>query len=831
MEFIVKSVFKNMFEKKFRFFLIVLSITVSTSLFFASMAISDTLGKIYEEKLKSSVGNGDIIIANGNKAATPFFHTDKAEAYEGRTSYIIGELQGEAVYTTQDQKSVWVNLHGIDPSDMNRINPFKIDQGKESASLDDNEIILSSNTAEKYNLNIGDKFKLEVGGVKHNFVLSNTSYPIGIFADEARYFSAIIPKEKLGTIYHANDAVNVIHVKLKNPDDKEFMLNKLSQAYSEYSVREPIQQDDINNQISVMSTAFLVVMFVVSIMSIFIIYSSFKVVILERLPLIGTFRSIGATKNKANFMLISEIFLYGIIGGLIGTLLGIGILYGMSVITTPEYLKDIDNDIQISYLDVIASFVFASLLSLVSSIPSIIKLSKIPIKDIVLNTIASKPVKRTIRFVVGIILLIPVFVLPQFVTGQLAVVAVVISILLTGIALTLLIPSGSEFFVLIFYPIYKLIFGNVGMLAVKNLRQNKNMLNTISLLAIGVASLIFIISASNSVLRATTNLYTETASFDIEMSVAKADKKFVKRMEDIDGVEDIYGTFRAMNIDVVGKGSIVAIDSVDKNKLNDFWDFEFRTDGKKVLEKLDSGKNILLATQTKERLGVAEGDEISLEFPEGERTYKVLGDFPTLQFTGNYALISEKNLKKDIGTPYYSNIYVKTNKDPNQVVETLETKLKTSRPDIMTTKQLEENNVKSNDQIFTIIKGFALFSMLIGIIGVFNNLIVGIIERRKSIAMFRSIGMSKMQIVKMIFIESLTCGLIGGIIGSIGGYIFVWIIPYIFKAIYIPPISVEYPLSQVILFILATVVITISASISPIIQSLRVNIITAIKYE
>lgn len=831
MKFIIKSILKNMFEKKFRIFLIILSITVSTSLFFASMTIPDTLGKIYTEKLKSSVGNGDIIIANGNKAAPPFFHTDKAEEYEDRTRYIVGELLGEAVYTTQDQTNVWVNLHGIDPSDMNKVNPFKIDQGADAENLSGDEIILSSNAAKKYNLDIGDRFTLEVGGEKHNFVLSATSYPMGIFADEARYLSAIIPKEKLSGIYQTNDAVNIIHVKLKNPDDKAYMLNKLSQTYSEYSVREPITQEDINNQIGVMSTAFLVVMVVVSMMSIYIIYSSCKVVILERLPLIGTFRSIGATKSKTHFMLISEIFLYGIIGGLTGSLLGIGILYAMSVISTPEYLKDLNNVIQITYLDVITTFVFAALLSLVSSIPSIIKMSKIPIKEIVLNTIANKPVKRTIRFVVGIILLIPVFILPQFVTGQLAVLAVVMSVLLAGIAIALLIPGISEFFISFFQPIYKLIFGNVGTIAVKNIRQNKNMLNTISLLAIGVSSLIFIISASSSVLSATTNLYSETAFFDIEMSVAKADKEFVQRIKDVDGVEDIYGTFRAMNIDVVGKGSIVAIDSVDKNKLHHFWDFEFRSDSSKVLEKLDSGKTILLAAQTKERLGVEDSDEITLEFPEGERTYTVLGDFSTLQFTGNYALISEQNLKEDLGTPYYSNIYIKTNKDSNQVIKNLETTLKESRPDIITTKQLEENNVRSNNQIFTIIKGFALFSMLIGIIGVFNNLIVGIIERRKSIAMFRSIGMSKAQIVKMIFLESLTCGLIGGIIGSIGGYIFVWIIPYIFKAIYIPPISVEYPLSQVILFILATVIITIIASISPAIQSLRFNIITDIKYE
>ncbi|KUO70856.1 MAG: hypothetical protein APF81_07955 [Desulfosporosinus sp. BRH_c37] len=46
-----------------------------------------------------------------------------------------------------------------------------------------------------------------------------------------------------------------------------------------------------------------------------------------------------------------------------------------------------------------------------------------------------------------------------------------------------------------------------------------------------------------------------------------------------------------------------------------------------------------------------------------------------------------------------------------------------------------------------------------------------------SLAVLRSVGMSKQQIIKMIFIKSLTGGLIGGIIGVIGGILKK---PYIF---------------------------------------------------
>lgn len=80
-------------------------------------------------------------------------------------------------------------------------------------------------------------------------------------------------------------------------------------------------------------------------------------------------------------------------------------------------------------------------------------------------------------------------------------------------------------------------------------------------------------------------------------------------------------------------------------------------------------------------------------------------------------------------------------------------------------------------------RGFSLLALLIGIFGVFNNLIISFLERRRSLAVLRSVGMSKNQALKMFFIEALTGGLIGGIIGALCGYILISISPLILRAI------------------------------------------------
>ena len=57
---------------------------------------------------------------------------------------------------------------------------------------------------------------------------------------------------------------------------------------------------------------------------------------------------------------------------------------------------------------------------------------------------------------------------------------------------------------------------------------------------------------------------------------------------------------------------------------------------------------------------------------------------------------------------------------------------------------------ESNASMMSMISLFAILAMVIGVVGVVNNLMISFIERRQNIAMLRSIGMSKFQVLKMI---------------------------------------------------------------------------------
>ena len=293
-------------------------------------------------------------------------------------------------------------------------------------------------------------------------------------------------------------------------------------------------------------------------------------------------------------------------------------------------------------------------------------------------------------------------------------------------------------------------------------------------------------------------------------------------------MEDVYGILGAQGIEVADTANkINLVHGVDKNKYLDYWKTDLEEE--KLIE-LDQGRNILLTHTLKDKFGVKIGDTLPLKMEKGERSYKVIGFFHSMRWNGNYALVSDRYLKGDVGKAYFDDIYVKTNQSPEVVQTLLKKKFARNWPWIETVNQMLDNEQKSNAQLFTILKGFSIMTMIIGIFGVLNNLVISFLERKRWLAVFRSIGMSKRQIVKMIFIEAFTGGIIGASVGIMTGLLQISIMPNIMKAMD-TPIPMYYSWRLIILSLIGGIFIKIIASISPALRSSKLNIVESIKYE
>jgi putative ABC transport system permease protein len=312
------------------------------------------------------------------------------------------------------------------------------------------------------------------------------------------------------------------------------------------------------------------------------------------------------------------------------------------------------------------------------------------------------------------------------------------------------------------------------------------------------------------------------------------DRNTEQVLRSIDGVEGTYGAFESFQgIKVVDTDySIGYMQGIDIIKYRDYAAFrpEGNEDVDELFKKLDDGRNIMVTLMMKDSLGLKIGDKLTLDMNSGEKTYNIIGFYDSIMQNGSNAIISQKYFKTDMEQPYYNRFFVKTSKEPELVLSEIKEKFMRQGVWGNSISNMEKTNYEQNSQFMIILQAFSLLAMLIGIFGVFNNYMISFLERRRYIAIKRSIGLSKKQTLKMIFVEALTGGCIGATVGIIGAMFMLWIVPELMQTIGVP-LAIHYKSDLFAASLFTGIIISVIASVSPALKTTKLDIIESIKYE
>lgn len=806
----------------------------STALFFAANGIASTLKETQIDIAKSVFGSAEIMISPGQESPSPYFSSNKVELYRDRLDYIVEEMNINAQYSYNKDEIVPLQLTGIDYSDLAIMNPLQIIDSLSVKPFQGNKIIISKKSADKYNINIGDKLKLNINNNNENFTVSGIVQSKGIFkTEDNKTIIGIIPKSTAQQLNDARGMASTIYLKTKNSSDTDNLMKELSNSYKNYNVKPTIDMNEINENTKSTSTTFLAMLIIVLTMSVFIIYTVFKVIIIERLPIIGTFRSIGATKFMTDSVLIVESFIYGVIGGITGILVGIGIVK-LAAVGLSMQAGGINITINYNINQIFMAFGFAVIVSVFSAIVPIARVSRLSVKDVVLNTVDTAQRKKLWKFILAIILILTALIFPRISSmASTAIMLDLIGMILGTIGIVMIVPYFTDLFVIVLEKIYTLIFRNEGVLAAKNLRNNKNILNNISLLTIGISALFMLNVVSFSLGKELVKAY-EISKCDISISNSGGgilNGDVLSRVRSTEGVSQAAGMYSAFSTKVQGtNNTIMGIYGYNPKYFNNFMDVNFLQNEDGILKNLYDNREIAITESVRQSLNVNIGDIITLKTANGDRNYKISGTFSTLMDNGSMAIISEKYLKQDFKLNQYASIFATTNKNPDKVAEYLNKQFKGKQIQVISWKSMEEENARQINQMLMIIKIFPVVSLVIGAFGVLNNFIISFIERRRQLAVFASVGMSKFQTVKMLFIEALSAGIIGAVMGVFGGLISTYIMPYVLKSVNFP-MPIHYETKIFVTCLILGMIITLVSSIVPALKSSKLNIIEAIKYE
>ncbi len=829
---VLKLTMANIKQKKFRTILIILSIILSVALMYSVLSLSNSTTKILEQKVKKEVGSAELMLLPKENSGEQYISELDIEKLEGITYGI--PLVAAFGYSEIKDDMVPISFTGMTAKDYDTIYDLEFVQ-KTSEDLTYNSVFIGKETAEVYDLTLGDELKVTISGVENSFPI------IGIIEDQNNNLSydvgkleLVIAKESISKLLGIDNKVNAYYLKSQEEYGKDTLLTELEAEFPMLEVNDVTDMKDYKQMISMIVVSLFLMASAVVMVSAFIIYSSFKIIAIERMPLMGTLRSIGATRKITVRTLLSEALFYGITGGVLGNALGIVILSVTMKMMFQNFGMTIED---ISYFNtkyILVALFIGLTLAIGSAVVPIIKMSKRSIRSIIFSEIHTEKHISFYKTIFGIALIAIAFVIFNIAPVKWQLPLDITGSLLVTIGAALIIPLLSNIFAkilsLFLRPIYKEELGIV----TTNIKNDRTMMNNIMLLAMGLGVILMVNNFSSTVGSAVTDVYG-TGKCDALVFSSDLTDSFVEEVRGIDGVDHVYTTKQVSNLTANdGAINLVNIEGMDGRAYSEYaWDEfgKYMTDD--ILEQYKNERNILLSRFTARKYDLVVGDLLKIDFNGKIVNYKVIGIVPTIMNNGNVSFIYEKFLIEDSGVKNSQSMYlnIKDSADTKLVLQEIKELIPNSILPIQTLQEMQDQNMKSNNGLFFLMKSVSIIAMFIGIIGIFNNFTISFISRKKLIATMRSLGLSKKKTVQNMLLEAFFCGMLGTLSGLLLGTILFKAMGYTIEALGIPSDVLFYNVKEYIFVLISGIALSLVSAILPAISIVKENIVVGLRYE
>jgi putative ABC transport system permease protein len=737
-----------------------------------------------------------------------------------------------------------VSLVGADPDLLRAIGFYNVEEGRFITAEDEGVAVITRSLAEVINVGLGDTIELPtptgaarltiVGLLAHRRIPGNEE--------------VLIPLAQAQKLLDVPGKINAIDANFDTTDEarRAQIEESIKTALGPHYTIGVIQAGaEILTNIK---TAQAIMNFIGTLgllMGGFIIFNTFRTIVVERRRDIGMLRAIGANQSTIVWLILIE----GLVQGVVGTALGLllGYLFGALALNLAAAVGRQYLNLNISSPSVTVGLVALSIamgvgVTLMAGLLPARTASRVAPLEALRPPIGEPVFKpfTSLGFWLGVTSL--VLALLAIPSGNPSLISLGAALFVAG--LILIGPALVQPIARLFGLLLAAAFARAGtaQLAEGNLaRQPGRAAVTAATTMIALAIVVMASSVLSSVSNTFVSMLRNSLSSDYLLmppTIAVwgvnvgAAPQLAADLRAVTGV-GVVSTMRFAASEV--NGVAVGVLGIEPEAYQATSDLTFlEGDRDTAFAALTSGRNIIINGVLKSSAKLQVGDEVTLLTPTGEAQYKVVAvatDYLNAKTTTMY--ISQANIAADFGRT--EDVLFRINRAPEADAKQVEAGIRgVLKPypqfKMVIGQEYIDENLKLFNSIFLgmyVLVGFLAVPSLIAMV---NTLAIGVIERTREIGMLRAVGATRTQIRAIVLAESLILAAIGTAFGLLSGLYLGYMGIQAFAALGFP-MEYSFSLNGILLAIAAGLLFGAFAAIIPARQAAKLEIVQALRYE
>jgi putative ABC transport system permease protein len=567
----------------------------------------------------------------------------------------------------------------------------------------------------------------------------------------------------------------------------------------------------------------------------FLIYTTMTMAITQRRPVISMLRAIGGRRVTIVRDMIAEAAVLGVIGGAIGS--GIGILLGRIAIgrLPPAMTQGLEARVEYwlpgyALPAALAATVLASVVAAAMAARQVYKVS--PIEALApVGVSAADFVPRWLRIACGV--------------GAVAVFAASIVIVLgrTGtiavVAMSALFCAEIALGFALTVPIVKAtattarLFGSVGALAAATIeRSPRRVWATVMTVLIAVVTTVVITGTNSDMIRSARGIFAPVADVDVWVSADSPDRYATDPLpQGLSGkVAAVPGVARvtegAFAFADVG-GTRVMLDGFSPGTA----DALYRALDDRVRDDVLAGRGVVLTQNLGKSLSVKVGDQLRMQTPHGPQQVAVLALVPYFSTVIGTVGMDLDQMRAWFDRPAATTLQIAAapGVDPKRLMEDIRSVVPAPNYVYDGRTALAGMEAPMNQSMF-IANAVWIIVVFVAAVALLNTLTLSVLERRREIGVLRAMGSSRRFTLGMVLAEAAGIGVVGGVLGLVFGLTDQWL--YSLVSGDIMNFNVDFrPSPMALVFTLGAIAISLLGSVPPARRAARLNIIEAVSVE